>query len=904
MKLYSSNDNYKLYQGSMLDMVEVIEPNSIDSIVCDPPYELNFMGKGWDNSGIAFQKETWQKCYEVLKAGGYLLAFGGSRTFHRIACAIEDAGFEIRDTIMWLYGSGFPKSMNIGLAIDKKNGVESKVVGYQGSMMDFRDTGKKQKEISGIDKLSFGQIENSERKENPIYEAQNEWQGWGTALKPSFEPIIVARKPFKGSLVDNVIEYGVGGINIDECRVGNEERFNPSATIGKDGIYNWNTTTNENEDYKGQIVNGRFPANTILTYDETDFDEVCGGFPNTKSGKNGIRQSNSQNVNCYGKGIGIKAGMNNGEYGDSGSASRYFYCAKASKKDRDEGLDEFEEKTAGELQGGRKEGSAGSIMQNANGGTRVNPYAGAGIPKKNVHPTVKPTELMQYLVRLVSPDGATILDCFNGSGSTGKAVMYENRERNKNYKYIGIELTEEYLPIAKARIEYVMNNNIEKETIKETINDTTMEQTTIFDMMYPKYKINKPIRLIEFFAGYGSQALALKYLGVEFEHWKICEWAVKSIQAYKDIHFDNINFDFSGDLTKDNLVKVLYELGISNNYNEPMTKQQIERLNINQLKTIWNNIVTTKNLVNIQQVKGENLEIVDTDRYDYILTYSFPCQDLSLAGKGKGMSDTSTRSGMLWEVERILTECHNLGTMPQILLMENVPQVHGTDNVEDFNKWQLRLEELGYKNYWQDLIATDYGIPQTRNRCFMISILGDYSYQFPPKQELKLKLKDMLEDNVNEKYYLSKKMIEIFTKNEEKQKEKGNGLRFNVSDGNVISKTITTNAGNRMDDNYIKVIPFGTYYTWEDLQGNINTQCCRAADENRNALTVACANTGNVLTNYRIRKLTPRECFRLMGVKDEDYEKCAKNQSDSSLYHLAGDSIVVNVLMAIFKELI
>ena len=335
-----------------------------------------------------------------------------------------------------------------------------------------------------------------------------------------------------------------------------------------------------------------------------------------------------------------------------------------------------------------------------------------------------------------------------------------------------------------------------------------------------------------------------------------------------------------------------------------MTKQQIDRLSYSQCKQILENIYITHNLVNIQQVKGYDLEIVDTDKYEYILTYSFPCQDLSLAGKGKGMSDTSTRSGMLWEVERILTECKELGTLPQILLMENVPQVHGEGNKEDFNKWQLRLEELGYKNYWQDLIATDYGIPQTRNRCFMVSILGEYSYSFPPKQELKLKLKDMLEDNVDEKYFLSDKMIKFFTYNEEKQKEKGNGFRFNVSDGNVMAKTITTNAGNRMDDNFIKIIPFGTYYTWEDNQGNINTQCNRAADENRNALTVACANVGNVLTNYRIRKLTPYECFSLMGVKREDYEKVAKNQSNASLYHLAGDSICTTVLMAIFSQLL
>jgi DNA (cytosine-5)-methyltransferase 1 len=262
---------------------------------------------------------------------------------------------------------------------------------------------------------------------------------------------------------------------------------------------------------------------------------------------------------------------------------------------------------------------------------------------------------------------------------------------------------------------------------------------------------------------------------------------------------------------------------------------------------------------------------------------------------------------MLWEVERILTECHELGTMPQILLMENVPQVHGTDNVEDFNKWQLRLEELGYKNYWQDLIATDYGIPQTRNRCFMVSILGDYNYTFPKPIPLKLKLKDMLEDNVDEKYYISEALTKYVTKNY-KVKPKN---EFNVIDSynkcltnQNYSGCIVSGQGRNQGSMLMfkNIIPFGTYYTWEDSQGNINTQCNRAVDENKYALTVACANTGNVLTNYRIRKLTPRECFRLMGVKDEDYDKVAKNQSNSSLYHLAGDSIVVNVLMAIFKK--
>ena len=483
-----------------------------------------------------------------------------------------------------------------------------------------------------------------------------------------------------------------------------------------------------------------------------------------------------------------------------------------------------------------------------------------------------------------------------------------------------------------------------------------MNNMSIFDYMYPKYKITKPIRLIELFSGYGSQALALKYLGVNFEHWKTCEWAVKSIQAYKDIHFTDDNNDYSKEWKDEHLISWLFEKGISSNYNEPMKKEQIIKLGEEKRRNIFNNIYATHNLVNIQQVKGKDLDIKDTDKYEYIMTYSFPCQDLSLAGKGKGMADTSTRSGMLWEVERILSECEEL---PQMLLMENVPQVHSLENMKDFHKWQVRLEELGYKNYWQDLIATDYGIPQTRNRCFMISILGDYSYSFPKPIPLKLKLKDLLEENVDEKYYLSDKMIEFFTKNEEKQKENRNGFRFNVSDGNVIAKTITTRAGSRMDDNFIY-----NKSLKETLEKNkINNTCYidtynKAVDEEkartittgvdfRNNNFIAIKNAtkqgyleatdgdgidissrmehhrgtvqkqmiqtldtqggeskGVVSSDLRIRKLTPKECFRLMGVKDEDYEKCAKNQSNASLYHLAGDSIVVNVLMEIFKEIL
>lgn len=503
-------------------------------------------------------------------------------------------------------------------------------------------------------------------------------------------------------------------------------------------------------------------------------------------------------------------------------------------------------------------------------------------------------------------------------------------------------------------------------------------------------------------------------MGVKFEHWKICEWAVKSIQAYKDMHFTNDTKEIS--MSKDEMIDYLYNKGISSNYNEPMTKNQISRLNEKKLKTIIENIEITHNLVNIQQVKGQDLEIVDTDKYEYILTYSFPCQDLSLAGKGKGMADTSTRSGMLWEVERILNELKETNSLPQILLMENVPQVHGTGNVEHFNKWQLALEKLGYKNYFQDLIATDYGIPQTRNRCFMVSILGDYSYSFPQKIPLKLKLKDLLEKEVDEKYYLSDKMLDycygvnhkeskfprkrnrptdnfVFNKalketleqNKIKQdisfvdgynkKIRDDGLSSTItarvndsnntfiaiknatkkgyleaSDGDGINlsnrmehqrgnvqkdkiQTLTTSGGND------RGVCVGTYqYSKSDKFMNVkdrlqlgkdvsdtlqttpkegvvtignysksNHNASRIVNKNYSAPTVM-ENHGTITAiqsnDLRIRKLTSRECGRLMNVKDEDITKMLKNQSDSSAYHCFGDSICTNCLMAIFGELL
>ncbi len=401
MKLYADNNGYKIYNGNMLDMLEVIEPQSIDAIVCDPPYEIGFMNKKWDNTGIAFKKETWQTCLKVLKPGGFLLAFGGARTFHRIACAIEDAGFEIKNCIMWLYGSGFPKSNDIGLKIDKKNGVKSTVIGI----------GK-----SGSNSRAYSSEKATTAGNYTIKKAQNEWGGWGNDLKPAYEPIIVARKPVENSLIENVQKYRVGGYNVDECRVGEEIFYQQERLTKSSGIY-------DDKIVKAKIYTGRFPANVI-----TDGSEE------------------------------VAKGMSD--------AMRYFYCAKATTKDRDEGLETFSKVQM-------TDGSIGSNLK------PQREFSGNNTPKTNFHPSVKPAELMQYLVRLVAPKGSTILDPFLGSGSTGKAVMFENRERNSNYKFVGIELSEEYLPLAQARIEYARD----KFTYDLSQREKTTGEQNIFDFI-------------------------------------------------------------------------------------------------------------------------------------------------------------------------------------------------------------------------------------------------------------------------------------------------------------------------------------------------------------------------------------------------------------------------------------
>ena len=311
-------------------------------------------------------------------------------------------------------------------------------------------------------------------------------------------------------------------------------------------------------------------------------------------------------------------------------------------------------------------------------------------------------------------------------------------------------------------------------------------QMSFFDGQH-KFVNDKPIRLIELFGGYGSQSLALKYLGVPFEHYRLSEWAVKSIQAYKDMHNHDDHTDYSKELSVEQVRKWLYGR-ISSDYNTPMTNEQINRLSEKQVRTIYNNMQASHNVGSITQITAADLNVVDTGKFTYIMTYSFPCQDLSNAGQQKGMSKGSgTRSGLLWEVERLLGE---MTERPQILLMENVPQVVGSTGIKDFAKWIERLEQFGYKNYWQCLNAKDYGMPQNRNRCFMVSLLGDYFYSFPNPMKLQVRLKDFLDKRVDEKYYLSDKTVEMFIEHTRKQQAKGNGFKFEPTNGGGLVKQL------------------------------------------------------------------------------------------------------------------
>jgi site-specific DNA-methyltransferase (adenine-specific) len=425
----------KVLVGSCLDRLRELPDASIDSIVTDPPYELGFMGKAWDASGIAYNVALWQECLRVLKPGGHLLAFGGTRTYHRMAVAIEDAGFEIRDSIHWIYGSGFPKSLNVSKALDKEAGAERPVVGKAKHSQPAKSGHHAGSTAEHIKKADEGRFTPDVTASATAIAKQ--WEGWGTALKPAHEPIVLARKPLDGTVAANVKAHGTGALNIDASRIGRADGDVSTGGFGNGGL-GVGTVGEGNGEGKGaewvQSTEGRWPANVI-------FDEEAGAELDAQSGKRGAAAPASGPTYSGPSKSGSMSGAfkGNGDapptfYGDQGGASRFFYCAKPSKKERNAGLDSMAEKTQqfGNQKQPVKEGSVNDKFRTT--------------PAQNFHPTVKPLTLMRYLVRLVTPPNGTVLDPFLGSGTTAVAATLEG------FKWVGCELTAEYLPIIEGRV--------------------------------------------------------------------------------------------------------------------------------------------------------------------------------------------------------------------------------------------------------------------------------------------------------------------------------------------------------------------------------------------------------------------------------------------------------------------
>lgn len=403
-----------LINSDNLEVLKSLPDNSIDSVVTDPPYGLKFMGKKWDYDVPKI--ELWEEVYRVLKPGGHILVACGTRTQHRMVVNIEDAGFEIRDVISWVYGSGFPKSLNIGKAIDKIQGNEREIVGTE--IIDI-----------GMQSGSMHAGRNSILQLRDKTKGHSPYEGWGTALKPACEFFTLARKPIsEKNIAENVLKWGTGGINIDECRVGSEALNNQQkdfAPVHGNKFGNGAYLPNK-EEYKTVI--GRFPSNFI----HDGSDEVVGLFPETKSG-GGDKGNRRNGVGFFGNG---KAYNSNISTVSQGSAARFFYCAKASPSERNEGLDEFEKINPFDRN---------SVTKTYEG---MGSKSGA---RQNHHPTVKPIALMEYLIKLITPKGGTVLDPFAGSGTTGIAAI------NLKVKYILIEREAEYCTIADARLKHFYN---------------------------------------------------------------------------------------------------------------------------------------------------------------------------------------------------------------------------------------------------------------------------------------------------------------------------------------------------------------------------------------------------------------------------------------------------------------
>ncbi|AEK08614.1 DNA methylase [Mycobacterium phage DLane] len=400
---YYQDDSVTLYHGDAIDVLAELPDRSVDAVVCDPPYELAFMGKKWDGSGIAFDVEMWEQCLRVLKPGGHLLAFGGSRTWHRLTVAIEDAGFEIRDSIAWLYGSGFPKSLDVSKAIDKAAGAKREALGTAVYGDGHVQRSSESIGYGGCDPSADTRIVTA-----PATDAAKQWQGWGTALKPSFEPVVVARKPLVGTVAANVLEHGTGALNIDACRVEAEGRpllvLDAKETDNSAYAGRMNGSLAGGSKAAGTTDQGRWPTNVV-------FDEAAAAELDAQTGtlKSGLMRAGTKRAARDGAVYGRldEDATPRDTYADSGGASRFFPVFRYEAK------------------------APGAERPRANG---------------VAHPTVKPLDLMRWLVRLVTPPNGVVLDPFAGSGTTAEACIHEHK------RCITIEREADYLPLIVNRL--------------------------------------------------------------------------------------------------------------------------------------------------------------------------------------------------------------------------------------------------------------------------------------------------------------------------------------------------------------------------------------------------------------------------------------------------------------------
>ena len=433
--------NATLYHGDCLEQMRALDAESVDAIVTDPPYGLSFMGRHWDYDVPSV--EVWREALRVLKPGGHLLSFSSARTYHRMVVAIEDAGFEVRDQIMWVYGSGFPKSLDVSKALDRMAGAERDVVGVTRKSISSMAPGE------GNFSDDAYQWKSEFPRTAPATEAAQRWAGWGTALKPAHEPICLARKPLIGTVADNVLAHGTGALNVDGCRIpaggdslkGGDCNGSQNHTDGWDRP--WRSDPEKVAEHSAKrLANaahaeqaGRWPANLI----HDGSDEVVGLFP--ESGGSGPARALKR-----GKRDGDDWGMADqpGQLRDAGtgSAARFFYTAKAHASDRDEGLAAAQDRILARSCQAQAEAARGHVVASSDGA-----FNKARI-RKNHHPTVKPTDLMRYLCRLITPPGGLILDPYMGSGSTGKGAVLEG------FRFVGIEREADYLDIAAARIRH------------------------------------------------------------------------------------------------------------------------------------------------------------------------------------------------------------------------------------------------------------------------------------------------------------------------------------------------------------------------------------------------------------------------------------------------------------------